>query len=747
MNIEAFLSRLASVKRSGCGWTARCPGHEDRHASLGIAAGNGGRILLKCYAGCETRQIVGAMGLTMKDLFPESDCTSTQCLRTPKVKQPTSRREKAVYPYTDSEGNTIFEVVRYEPKSFRQRRPDGRGGYIYNLSGVTRVLYNLPNVMEAIATERPIFAVEREKDVETLRKIGFTATCNAGGAGKWLDTYSECLQDADVIILPDNDAAGRKHARQVVESLRDKAATVRVLELPDLPEKGDVSDWLKNHTAEDFSASLLEATDAETWLKAYNGGKGTVSPEEEEDPPQYTHEQLKIGAECTEKRAAERFAEQFGTDHRYVPELGWMMWTGTRWELDISTQVSRKVTSLGRDWRDKAAEIVGRGGDWTTTAKPYATFAKKLESAKGVESVLVLSQPLCATALTDLDARPYLVNFSNCTLDFGTLADRQPARLKHQREHLLTKVIPRPYMPSASCPSWERFLVRIFPSEDLKRFIQQVVGYSLLGIVREQIFLICYGTGANGKSTFLNTLQECIGPDYANQADPSSFMVGREGQVRNDLADLRGIRFLAAIETGDGRRIDEALVKTMTGGEQIRARRLYHEAFQFKPEFTLWMATNHKPRITGSDNAIWRRVRLVPFTVTVPENERDRDLESKLLLEAPGILRWAVQGAVGYCTDGLLCPEEVRGATDDYRRAEDILGQFIEECTRSDKCDSVQASELHKAFLTHSGLTWSATMFGRRMGERGYERASRNGRNFYVGLSLNNDLFDTATGR
>jgi putative DNA primase/helicase len=212
----------------------------------------------------------------------------------------------------------------------------------------------------------------------------------------------------------------------------------------------------------------------------------------------------------------------------------------------------------------------------------------------------------------------------------------------------------------------------------LRRFIQQAVGYSLVGSVREQVFLICHGSGANGKSTFLNTLQACIGPDYASQADPASFMVGREGQIRNDLADFRGIRFLAAIETGDGRRIDEALVKSMTGGEQIRTRRLYHEAFQFKPEFTLWMATNHKPRIVGNDNAIWRRVCLVPFTVTVPEDERDRDLESRLLVEATGILSWAVQGTIDYLNNGLQRPDEVRAATEDYRKAEDILGQFIE---------------------------------------------------------------------
>lgn len=232
-SLYKILSSLRNVKPCGNGWQALCPAHDDRKPSLKIDIGKDGRILLKCFAGCETEDIVKAIGLEMSNLFPSGDDE-----KTPK------RQVAAVYNYRDENGNLLYQVCRTEPKGFFQRRPDGRGGWVKGLGDVKPVLYRLPELLQAVQSGETVFIPEGEKDVDNLARLGLAATTNPMGAGKWRPEFSDYLKNAEVIILPDADEAGRKHAQQVAQSLHGKAASVKVLELPDLPAKGDVSDWL-----------------------------------------------------------------------------------------------------------------------------------------------------------------------------------------------------------------------------------------------------------------------------------------------------------------------------------------------------------------------------------------------------------------------------------------------------------------------------------------------------------------------
>jgi len=236
MSAEELLSRLQQVRRNGSGWIALCPAHDDRSPSLSVREGDGGRVLLHCHAGCTAEQVCAALGLTVRDLMPLRENGRHAAPVRPPI--------MATYRYADEHGALLFEVVRMQPKSFRQRRPDGRGGWVWNLDGVRRVPYRLPEVAEAAKRGRAAFIVEGEKDADALASVGLTATTCPGGAGKWLGEYAECLRGAHVVVLPDNDEPGRKHAEQVARSLSGVAASVRVVELPDLPPKGDVSDWL-----------------------------------------------------------------------------------------------------------------------------------------------------------------------------------------------------------------------------------------------------------------------------------------------------------------------------------------------------------------------------------------------------------------------------------------------------------------------------------------------------------------------
>jgi 5S rRNA maturation endonuclease (ribonuclease M5)/DNA-binding transcriptional ArsR family regulator len=250
--LDRVLSRLQGVRRSGKGWSALCPAHDDRKPSLSISENRDGQVLLYCHAGCDRKAIVRALGLEMRDLFPPKS------ERKPKPERTSERKIVAVYPYVDESGKVLFEVVRYEPKGFAQRRPDGQG-YIYNINGVRRVLYRLPDVLKAVQSGETVFIVEGEKDADALGGLGLVATTNPQGAGKWRDDYSETLKGAHVVIIPDRDEPGRKHADQVARSLWGKASSIKVVELSGDSVK-DVSDWLKaGGTKEQLLGLVLQA--------------------------------------------------------------------------------------------------------------------------------------------------------------------------------------------------------------------------------------------------------------------------------------------------------------------------------------------------------------------------------------------------------------------------------------------------------------------------------------------------------
>jgi putative DNA primase/helicase len=271
--------------------------------------------------------------------------------------------------------------------------------------------------------------------------------------------------------------------------------------------------------------------------------------------------------------------------------------------------------------------------------------------------------------------------------------------------------------------------------------MQKAVAYSLTGSTREQCLFILFGLGANGKSTFLNVIGSLLG-EYARQTRTETILVKRGDQIPNDVARLAGSRFVSAIETESGRRLAEGLVKQMTGNDRMTARFLHREFFEFEPTFKLWLAVNHKPKIMGTDHAIWRRIRLIPFAVTIPENERDPDLIDKLKEELQGILRWAIEGLNPWLEKGLGLPEVVRAATEEYRTESDLIESFLEEC-----CEVDHNSEISKKALYDGYVDWckgsgeekhSATKkeFGARLSEKGFTERRTKRERFWRGIRL-----------
>jgi putative DNA primase/helicase len=314
-----------------------------------------------------------------------------------------------------------------------------------------------------------------------------------------------------------------------------------------------------------------------------------------------------------------------------------------------------------------------------------------------------------------------LFNAENGTIDLQKRAYLRP----HERGDLLTKRSRVPFIPSARCPTWEAFLFRVMDgNEDLVRFLQRAVGYSLTASTREQVLFLLWGSGANGKSTFMEILRLILG-DYAMQAEFSTFLKQDSEAVRNDIARLVGARLVAAVETESGLPLAEALVKQMTGGDVVTARFLFKEYFEFRPTFKVWLAANHKPIIRGTDHGIWRRIRLIPFIVTIPENERDPDLGEKLKAELPGILAWAVKGCLDWQEQGLGVPEKVRSATAAFRDEMDVLGGFLTDLCVVENEATGKSAELYAAYKKwaeeNGERVMSQKSLAMRLVERGFE--------------------------
>lgn len=419
----------------------------------------------------------------------------------------------------------------------------------------------------------------------------------------------------------------------------------------------------------------------------------------------------------TDMGNAKRLVAQHGQDVRYCYLWEkWLVWDGICWQQDVSGAVERRAKQTSIAIYQEA--ITSSDDD---QRKNTAKHAMRSESASRIEAMVKLSrsEPGISIQPDDLDADPWLLNVQNGTLDLRTGTLRP-----HRRKDLNTKLAPVEYSPAARCPQWEAFLQRIMGGqEELIHFLQRAIGYALTGSIIEQALFILYGTGANGKSTLLEIVRALLG-DYAQQADFNTFLMHDRERPRNDLAALKGARFVAASEVERGRRLDEVVVKQLTGGDMIRARFLYQEAFEFRPQFKLFLATNHKPDIRGTDNAIWRRIRLIPFAVTIPEAERDKSLLDKLRTELSGILRWAIEGCLLWQEHGLDTPDVVSLATAAYRDEMDILGEFLDDCCVIGPQFEVTSNALYMAYegwCQHIGeKPLSKIAFGRRLAERGF---------------------------
>lgn len=719
ISLQSILSKAGSVRKVGDNWQAKCPAHEDNRASLSIGQGANGHILLHCHAGCSFEAIIAAWDLRAKELLPPRDTPPRKGKGVASV----------VYDYRNHEGKLIYQVVRMEPKDFRQRRVDPASGrLLWDMKGVTKVPYRLN---ELIGKET-IYVVEGEKDADTLWSCKLPATTNSGGAGKWEDAYAAMLKDAGVVravLLPDNDAAGLRHMEHVAASLKSVDIAVNLVQLEGLMLKGDVSDWLRFHDVSELELLIARRP----WVLPRSSAIGLIEPDAPLDPMLDP-----TRFPMTDLGNAEAFVDKEGHNLRWdVSQERWLMWDGIIWRPDRDLSIHRVANAHVRQRQVEATEYIR---DKSTRATFY-DYLVKLERKAGLDTLTDMTKRLLPVADSGRgwDDQPWLVACLNGVVDLrtGIINDGE-------RGDKITMHTPLMYVPDAPCDRWQQFLLEIFDGDaELCAYTQRALGYSLTGDMREQCFFMCVGNGSNGKSTFLSTLNHVWG-EYSYTTDMRTFATNSAQQDTSgfDLAELAQRRMILASETKTNSRLNEHALKNFTGGEKINAARKYGHPFEYVPTGKIWMGVNHQPRVTDDSNGFWRRVRIVPFSRAFSGSSNDPTLKDKLRAEAPGILAWAVRGCLDWRRDGLNPPNSIVSATDAYQATEDPIIDFLMERTEPDAAEWVPAAKLYKAYVEWAqdqGLNErervTATSFGRLMQKR-YTKAATNTGKRYIGLRL-----------
>jgi putative DNA primase/helicase len=626
-------------------------------------------------------------------------------------------------------------------KVFKYERPKGSTNILDVHPGVQPLLGD-PSV--------PLWIVEGVKKGDALASKGACALALVGGVwgfrgtnehgGKVIlpDWEHVALNGRQVYIAYDSDLATKRGVNDALQALwqflRSRQALPSRVHWPETMQqtKVGVDDFFaQGHTLEDLLALIppvgpLPATPplrTPTNTAAVDPAAhlGTVSP-------------------CTHVANSKRLIERYQPTLRYVVGIGWILWTGQFWRPDPTSESALAtgfVSNLALAIAEEASALYAAAAKTPTAEDRKALYA--LAQERGRWAVQSEQKGTIAAGLTlaknglllehaKINTDPWLFNCQNGTIDLRT------GQLKpHDPADLITHLAPVMHDPTATCPTWERFLNEVFAGDaTMVQFIQRAIGWCLTGVVQERALFLLYGAqGHNGKTTLVEVVRDLLGTSgeesfgYARKVDVMTFMKSKnyEDNLRK-AAQLAGARFVYSSEIAEEHRLNEQLIKDMTGGDTLEARRLYREAFNFKPTFKPWMYGNHKPEIRGTDDALWSRVKLVEFPVSFADRV-NHDLPSTLRKELSGILNWALAGCLAWQREGLQPPDKVQAATEAYRKEQDTIGQFISErCQTGEEYMKCKASALYAAYRkwteANDHPTLSQTRFGTYLTTHGY---------------------------
>lgn len=435
---------------------------------------------------------------------------------------------------------------------------------------------------------------------------------------------------------------------------------------------------------------------------------------------------------------ADRFMDTFGklVKYSYIDKC-WYCYNGGYWETDNEGKVAQYIDMTVDNMRNEKLHV-SADVDPEKAKEAWDKFLKKTRSNSSKKAILSEVQHRVPVLHGEFDQDKTLLNTSNGYVDLSS-----GILYEHDIKKMFSQQADVDYTDNIDCPEWSEFLDQIFDNDqELIHYIQKAVGYSATGSIKEQVMFILYGNGRNGKSIFIDTISDILGT-YAKSMQADSIMVRQNSSGANsDIARLESARLVTSSEPNEGVRLDEGLVKQLTGGDKVTARYLYGKEFEFKPQFKLWLATNHKPIIRGTDDGIWRRLMLIPFKVQIPTDKVDKDLKYKLQRESIGILNWIVEGALMWQREGLNPPASVTNASRQYREEMDVISLFVDDCCEVSDSYRAPAGELFKKYQSwaneNSEYSMSKQKFGREMRQKFEMKKTMNGR-FYLGLKISQD--------
>lgn len=687
--IDQFLNKLDGVKQTGNNqYQAKCPAHKDKVESFSVNITDE-KINFYCHADCSENEILSAMNLKWSDIYFNDQ------------KQTKKKEIVKTYNYENEKGDLLFQAVRFKPKSFRQRRPDNNGGWIWNLKNVDRVLYNLESVIKAIENGQVVYLVEGEKDADNLINLGLTATTSPMGAGKWKQSYTETLKGAKVVIIPDNDKPGIKHAEKVAEKLKGAAESVKLLNLPYLEEKQDVTDWLNQGFDKDDLKKYVE-----------------ICPEFEKQ------EEFKDFNDFLPSPIAKEIIKKEKIKNnniwKYVAESGlFYLYNNGYWESQNEHYLRKMIREYLKEYNEK----------WDKQHK----VKELLEAFRSI---------LLDPANDNLFNAGYNPNTDLINVKNGMLDWKNKKLIDHDPEYYSQFQLPVKYDPKAKCPLWKKSLKEWIPEKQARLFLQEYVGYSLIPDTSFHKFLILYGSGSNGKSTFLNVLIKLF--DQKNISSlPLDSITQRFQTIRlkDKLVNIcSDISASYLTETG--------ILKGIVTGDPVNAEIKFGESFEFDPVVRLIFSANELPRSNDQTKAWYRRIEIVEFPNEFNKNDPDFDryLDNKLIKELPGIFNWAVEGLKRLKKQDHFTESEIMKANkQDYEIENDNISAFIEfETEDSEESYEVGSKvyQYYKNYCMRNGFKpKSRHKFTHKLKEIGYEtkvkRINGKSKRCYSGLELN----------
>lgn len=713
MTLQEIIQHFQNAKQVGENqYAVNCPACGDSKQHLYIAERDG-KILLDCKKGCTFNEIVQASGLKKADFFPPKS-------------QKTAWIKLREHIYTDISGNPIAKKIMYDKGAGDKTGIWYRfenGTYIKKLNG----MQVLPYHVHKIKGSKTIIIVEGEKDVETLEKMKFCATCSPNGAGgrtSWVKGHNEYFRGKSVIILTDNDEPGREHGRATAESLSGIAESVRLIPsesiYPQLKEKGDISDIVQAVGLDEAKRMLIEAVNraelykpaplypepehTEAERKSYIVNKCLKHNEElisrlaELNPLNYHH---------SDRGSSDLFADMFRHEVRYnTTAKEWYFYDGKVWKIDVGGMV---VHAKAKQLFDALMIYAGSIED-EQTQKLFREYYGKFGSKNKRDTLIKDAADCCYISSEELDCNPNLFNCQNGTFEIDTMKFRP-----HNGEDYITKISNVVYDEKAVSEEWNKFINEVLPHDKEKvKYLQKAVGYSLSGQCSLETCFILYGaTTRNGKSTLVSTISYMLGDSngYARTAQPEVLAIRKNKDSRNaseDIARLAGCRFLNVSEPPQSMAFDAALLKTLTGRDTITARFLFQGSFEYVPQFTLFINTNYLPKVLDETLFTSNRINVIEFNRHFSPEEQDINLKDRLRTEQniSGLFNWCIEGLKLFRQEGLKPPMSVGIATRQYAQQSDKLGNFIDECLEECQgggCTAKDAYEVYKKWCADCG--------------------------------------------